>query len=198
VEVISGKPFDEFLKEKIFIPLKMEDTDFYVPKEKINRCAAVYSPEENKGIKAVIRPDTSIIYRPKFFSGGGGLYSTATDYMIFTQMLLNKGEYNGVRLLGRKTVELMTKNHISDELLPVAEWYLPEMGFGLGFAVMINQSKILGSAGEFEWCGAYNTYFWVDPTEQLVGILMTQFVPSFSYPTLNREFKILVYQSIVD
>jgi CubicO group peptidase (beta-lactamase class C family) len=199
VEVISGKPFDEFLKERIFVPLKMKDTDFYVPKEKINRCAAVYSLADNKGIKVVIKPDTSIISRPpKFFSGGGGLFSTATDYMIFTQMLLNKGEYNGVRLLGSKTVELMTKNHISDELLPIAEWYLPGMGFGLGFAVMINQSKILGSVGEFEWCGAYNTYFWIDPTEQLICILMTQFVPALYYPTLIREFKILVYQAIVD
>jgi CubicO group peptidase (beta-lactamase class C family) len=198
VEVISGKPFDEFLKERIFVPLKMEDTDFYVPKEKINRCAAVYSLADNKGIKVVIKPDTSMISRPpKFFSGGGGLFSTATDYMIFTQMLLNKGEYNGVRILGSKTVELMTKNHISDELLPVAEWYLPGMGFGLGFAVMMDQSHILGSAGEFEWAGAYNTYFWVDPTEQLICILMTQFYPTFSYPIV-REFKVLVYQAIVD
>ncbi|MDO9339117.1 MAG: serine hydrolase domain-containing protein, partial [Bacteroidales bacterium] len=145
-----------------------------------------------------IKPDTSIISRPKFFSGGGGLYSTATDYMIFTQMLLNKGEYNGVQLLGSKTVELMTKNHISNELLPLAEWFLPGLGFGLGFAVMIDQSQILGSEGEFEWGGAYNTFFWIDPTEQLVGILMTQFAPFNYYPTLNREFKILVYQAIVD
>jgi CubicO group peptidase (beta-lactamase class C family) len=113
-------------------------------------------------------------------------------------MLLNKGEFNGVRLLGSKTVELMTKNHIPDELLPVAEWYLPGMGFGLGFAVMMDQLNILGSAGEFEWLGAYNTFFWVDPAEQLICILMTQFYPSLSYATLHREFKVLVYQAIVD
>jgi CubicO group peptidase (beta-lactamase class C family) len=199
VEVVSGKPFDEFLKERIFIPLKMKDTDFYVPKEKINRCAAVYDLADYKGIKAVFEPDTNIISKPpKFFSGGGGLYSTATDYMIFTQMLLNKGEYNGVRLLGSKTVELMTMNHISDEFLPLAEWVSPEMGFGLGFGVRIDQLQILGSVGEFGWGGILNTYFWIDPKEQLIYILMTQFTPYNYYPTLIKEFKVLVYQSIVD
>ena len=131
VEVISGKPLDVFFKERIFIPLKMKDTDFYVPKEKINRLAAVYGPADNKGIKVIIKPDSATFSRPaKFLGGGGRLYSTATDYMIFSQMLLNKGEYNGIRLLGSKTVELMTKNHIPDELLPVADWYLPGLGFG--------------------------------------------------------------------
>jgi CubicO group peptidase (beta-lactamase class C family) len=199
VEVVSGKPFDEFLKERIFIPLKMRDTDFYVPKETINRCAAVYGLADNKGIKAVFEPDTNIISKPpKFFSGGGGLYSTATDYMIFTQMILNKGEYNGVRLLGSKTVELMTKNHIPDEFLPLAEWVYPEMGFGLGFGVRIDQLQILGSVGEYGWGGILNTYFWIDPKEQLIYILMTQFTPYNYYPTLIKEFKVLVYQSIVD
>jgi len=201
VEVISGKQLDVFLKERIFTPLKMKDTDFYVPIEKVNRCAAVWGPGENKGIKVIIKPDTGTISRPpKIFEGGGGLYSTATDYMIFSQMFLNKGEYNGVRLLGSKTVELMTKNHISNELLPVAEWWLPGLGlgFGLGFAVRIDQLHILGSAGEFEWGGAYSTFFCIDPTEKLILILMTQFAPYYYYPTLKREFKILVYQAIVD
>jgi CubicO group peptidase (beta-lactamase class C family) len=198
VEVISGKPFDEFLKERVFIPLQMEDTDFYVPKEKINRCAAVYTPEENKGIKVMVKPDASTISKPKFFSGGGGLYSTINDYLIFSQMLLNKGEFNGVRLLGSKTVELMTKNHISNELLPLNVGFLQGVGFGLGFAVMIDESQILGSVGEFEWGGAYNTFFWIDPTEQLIGIQMTQFAPFNYYPTFNKEFKVLVYQAIVD
>jgi len=103
IEVISGKPLDVFLKERIFKPLKMKDTDFYVPKEKLNRLAAVYAPADPTGIK-VIMPDTRDISVPvKFLSGNGGLFSTATDYMVFSQMLLNKGEYNGVRLLGSKT-----------------------------------------------------------------------------------------------
>ena len=198
VEVISGKPLNEFFKERIFIPLKMEDTDFYVPKEKINRLAALYGPADNKGIKVIIEPDSARFSRPaKFLGGGGRLYSTATDYMIFAQMLLNKGEYNGIRLLGRKTVELMTKNHIPTELLPVAEWYLPGLGYGLGFAVMVEPLEILGSKGEFVWGGAYNTYFSIDPTEDIIWILMTQFYPTFYYP-VEKEFKVLVYQAIVD
>jgi CubicO group peptidase (beta-lactamase class C family) len=198
VEVISGKPLNEFFKERIFIPLKMEDTDFYVPKEKINRLAALYGPSDNKGIKVIIKPDSARFSRPaKFLGGGGRLYSTATDYMIFAQMLLNKGEYNGIRLLGSKTVELMTKNQIPAELLPVADWYLPGLGFGLGFSVMSDPLGILGSQGEYGWAGAYNTYFSIDPTEDLIWIQMTQFYPTFYYP-VSKEFKVLVYQAIVD
>jgi CubicO group peptidase (beta-lactamase class C family) len=198
VEAITGKPLDVFLKERIFIPLKMKDTGFYVPKEKIDRVAAVYGIADSTGIKVVEKPDTNKISRPvTFFSGGGGLFSTVTDYMIFAQMLLNKGEYNGVRLLGSRTVELMTKNHMQNELLPVAESYFPGVGFGLGFAVRTDQSQILGSVGEFGWAGIYNTYFSVDPKEELFWILMTQFYPTFYYP-IQKEFKVLVYQSIVD
>ena len=198
VEVLSGKPLDEFFKERIFIPLRMEDTDFYVPREKINRLAALYGPAEDKGIKVIIKPDSARFSRPARFLGGGGrLYSTVTDYMTFAQMLLNKGEYNGVRLLGSKTVELMTKNHIPADLLPVADWYLPGLGFGLGFSVMTDPLVILGSEGEYGWAGAYNTYFSIDPKEDLIWILMTQFYPTFYYP-VSKEFKVLVYQAIVD
>jgi len=198
VEVLSGKPLDEFFKERIFIPLRMIDTDFYVPGEKINRLAALYGPAENTGIKVIIKPDSARFSRPARFLGGGGrLYSTATDYMTFAQMLLNKGEFNGVRLLGSKTVELMTKNHIPTDLLPVADWYLPGLGFGLGFSVMTDPLVILGSEGEYGWAGAYNTYFSIDPKEELIWILMTQFYPTHYYP-VSKEFKVLVYQAIVD
>jgi CubicO group peptidase (beta-lactamase class C family) len=198
VEVISGKPLNEFFKERIFIPLKMEDTDFYVPKEKINRLAALYGLADNTGIKVIIEPDSARFSRPaKFLGGGGRLYSTATDYMIFAQMLLNKGEYNGIRLLGRKTVELMTINHIPTELLPVAEWFLPGSGYGLGFGVIVEPLEILGSKGEFFWGGAYNTYFSIDPKEDIILILMTQFYPALYYP-VTKEFKVLVYQAIVN
>jgi len=201
IEVISGKPLDVFLKERIFMPLKMIDTDFYVPKEKINRFAALYSIIPNEVPEITDKPETSNRSRPTtFFSGGGGLVSTATDYMIFAQMMLNKGEYNGIRLLGSKTVELMTRNNISDDLYPIATTKREKgMGFGLGFAVMIdnNESEILGSLGEFEWRGIHNTFFWIDPTEELILIQMAQYSPSRYYP-IHNEFKVLVYQAIVD
>ncbi len=198
VEVVSGKPLDVFMRERIFMPLKMKDTDFYVPKEKINRCAAIFGKSDSKGIKVISKPDTNRISQPpKFLSGGGGLFSTATDYMNFAQMLMNKGELNGVRLLGSKTVDLMTKNHIADDLLPIGEEFLPGLGFGLGFFVLVDQSKILGSTGEFGWSGIYNTFFWIDPSEQLICILMTQFSPYLAYP-IHREFRVLVNQAIVD
>lgn len=198
VEVVSGKPLDVFMRERIFIPLRMKDTDFYVPKEKISRCAAIFGKSDSTGIRVILRPDINrISVSPKFLSGGGGLFSTATDYMNFAQMMMNKGELNGMRLLGSKTVDLMTKNHIADDLLPIGEEYLPGFGFGLGFSVLVDQSKILGSTGEFGWPGIYNTLFWVDPSEQLICILMTQFSPFLAYP-IHREFRVLVYQAIVD
>ena len=202
VEVISGKPFDVFLKERIFIPLKMVDTDFSVPKEKINRVAAVYGPADSTGIKVRIKPDTSWMCRPaKFFSGNRGLVSTATDYMIFAQMLMNKGEYNGVRLLGSRTVDFMVQNHISDEIMPTDRYFGPIFsgaGFGLGPGVTQDVSKafIFGSAGAYWWGGAYSTMFQIDPKEQLILILMTHVTPENSYPF--REFAVLTYQAIVD
>ena len=198
VEVVSGKPFNQFVKERIFIPLKMKDTDFFVPVEKINRCAAVYGLSENKvGIKVIIKPDTAKVSKPaKLPSGGGGLFSTAADYMTFAQMLLNKGEINGVRILGRKTVEFMTENHLDNELLPINGQ--PGIGFGLGFSVVLDYPKtqMPGSNGEYGWSGLYGTYFSIDPKEKLIFILMTQFSP-YNY-AISKEFNVLVYQSIVD
>ncbi|MCE5345090.1 MAG: beta-lactamase family protein [Bacteroidales bacterium] len=202
VEVLSGKPFDEFLKERIFNPLKMKDTDFYVPKEKFNRIGAVYAPD-SVGIKIIMEPDTNTVSIPvKFLSGNGGLFSTATDYMIFCQMLLNKGEYNGVRLLGSRTVDLMTSNHISNEIMPDDEFFGPllsGMGFGFGFAVLQDNIKtnIIDSEGSYWWSGSGNTYFYIDPKEELVLILMSQFVPNYYYPVFN-QLRVLSYQAIVD
>lgn len=199
VEVISGKPFNEFLEEKIFRPLNMKDTDFYVPENKINRFASLYAREENGGIKIIDKPKTSVKSKPtKFFGGGGGLVSTASDYMRFAQMLLNKGELDGKRLLGPKTVEFMTRNHISEELFPIHST-MGGVGWGLGFAVVLNAPKygLLGSDGEYYWGGANNTFFWIDPKEDIILLLMTQFSP-YSYYPINREFKVLVYQAIVD
>ncbi len=200
VEVLSGKPFNEFLQQRVvFKPLGMNDTDFYVPQGKINRFAASYRRAKDGTIQVSDKPETSTFLKhPTLCSGGGGLVSTASDYMRFAQMLLNKGELEGTRLLGRKTVEFMTKNQLSDELLPIHPGLLGQ-GFGLGFAVLEStaQSYSIGSEGEFEWRGIYNTFFWVDPKEDMILILMTQFSPYLYYPTY-KEFKVLTYQAIVD
>lgn len=204
VEVISGVAFDAFLEQRIFVPLGIVDTGFYVPQEKIGRLAAMYGPAEGGSLQVVDAPETSEYSKPKrFLSGGGGLVSTASDYMRFAQMLLNGGELNGVRLLSRETVELMTMNHLSDELIPIQldplTSYLKGHGFGLGFAVITNvaQSGMLGSEGAFWWGGAANTFFWVDPREKLIGLIMPQFMAVAHYP-IQREFQELCYQAIVD
>ena len=203
VEVLSGKPFNVFLKERIFEPLKMEDTDYSVPEEKLNRVCAVYGPAGSKGINVLTNPEINNVSAPvKFFSGNGGLYSTATDYMIFSQMLLNKGEYHGVRLLKSKTVDLMTSDQIRNETMPTDDFFgtlLAGMGYGLGFAVLKENkpSTLIGSAGSYWWAGTANTYFYIDPKKDLILIFMTQFVPNFYYP-ICKEFRELVYHSIVE
>jgi CubicO group peptidase (beta-lactamase class C family) len=202
VQVVSGKPLADFLDERIFKPLGMVDTSFYVPPSKLNRFSAVYGPAENGGIKIIDAPATSDYLKPERFpSGGGGLVSTAPDYLRFTQMLLNRGELDGARLLSPKTVELMSMNHIPAANLPlrIGESVINGYGFGLGFSVAMNlaQAGIIGSAGAFGWGGAANTEFWVDPHEKLIGILMTQFMPSGTYPVIN-DFRVLTYQSLVD
>ncbi|HEY3371425.1 MAG TPA: serine hydrolase domain-containing protein [Prolixibacteraceae bacterium] len=202
VEVVSGKPFNEFIQERIFKPLKMEDTGYSVSKEKLNRVSSVYSLAGSSGIKVLTNPEINNVSAPvTFFSGNGGLFSTSTDYMIFCQMLLNKGEYKGVRLLKSKTVDLMTANHLSKELMPNDDFFGPllkGMGYGLGFAVLKenNQSDFVGSAGSYWWAGTANTYFYIDPKEDLILIFMTQFVPNFYYP-ICKEFRNLVYESII-
>jgi len=198
VEEVSGKRLDVFLEERIFRPLGMGDTGFYVPEEKMGRFAELYGREEDGDLEhndTLYWGDFSKL--PRFLSGGGGLVSTASDYIRFCQMLLNGGELDGVRLLGRKTVEFMTTNHLPDELIrqrTLTKGY----GFGLGFAVLMDvaQSGSLGSAGEYKWGGAASTGFWIDPEEELIGILMTQFMPYTG--RFTQEFKVLTYQAIVD
>ncbi len=199
VEVISGEGFDVFLEERIFEPLGMNDTGFYVPEEKMGRFAELYKKAESDEFEPV-DPEKwgGFTKSTRFFSGGGGLVSTAPDYMRFCQMLLNGGELDGERLLGRKSVELMTTNNLPDELLPYGWGDLNGYGFGLGFAVIMDaaQTGILGTEGQYSWNGAASTGFWVDPEEELIGIFMTQ-----SMPYTNRfvqELKILTYQAIVD
>jgi CubicO group peptidase (beta-lactamase class C family) len=202
VEVISGQPFDQFLKRRIFEPLKMKDTAFYVSKGKRDRFAAMHRVGED-GVLS--RDDSQWTKRfddpPTFLSGGGGLVSTASDYMRFCAMVLNGGQLDGVRLLGRKTVELMTTNHLPDELVPIRfeNYALDGYGFGLGFSVRVDlaDSSSLGSVGMFSWAGYANTFFWIDPQEDLIAIVLLQYLPFGHYP-IRGQFQTLTYQAIVD
>ena len=205
VAVISGKPFDQYLRERVTGPLGMIDTDFHVPADKLSRFAANYTRAGDDRLMLIDDPTKSIFGSPrKICSGGGGLVSTATDYMRFCRMMLNKGELDGVRLLGRKTVELMTTNHLRGDMADMGQPRFSEssyygIGFGLGFSVMLDPAKaqILGSPGEYAWGGAASTAFWVDPTEDMAVILLTQLMPSSTYP-IRRELRVLTYQAVMD
>lgn len=202
VELIADMPFDAFLEQWIFAPLHMTDTGFYVPKEKIDRFAALYSPADNGRLELTDPPATGEYSKPpSLFSGGGGLVSTTTDYVQFAQMVLNGGELDGTRLLGRKTIEFMTTNHIPDQLMPLQvahDWVLHGYGYGLGFGVIMNvaQSQVLGSSNTYGWGGAASTHFWIDPKEELLGVIMTQFSPIYYYP-IEQQFKVLTYQAMI-
>jgi CubicO group peptidase (beta-lactamase class C family) len=203
---ISGKPFEQFLKERIFDPLGMNDTSFFVPVAKAHRLAACYSAEKG-GIKLQDDPATSsFLAPPSFISGGGGLCSTASDYLTFCRALLNGGELGGVRLIGPKTLALMTSNHLPGgrDLPEMSRSLFSEaayngIGFGLGFSVTMNpaQTLIPGSAGEYSWGGAASTSFWIDPAEELIAVFMTQLLPSSTYP-VRRELRTMVYAAITE
>lgn len=204
VEVVSGQSLDAFFSERIFKPLGMTDTAFSVPEAKFSRLATVYSPDGAGGIRPMKDPETfgntvmSPIawYRaPKtYYSGGAGLVSTARDYGRFTQMLLNRGSLDGVRLLSPKTVELMTTSHTSD----IQGGGLLGGGsqFGLGFRVVtdLGATQTMGSEGLYGWTGIYGTVFWVDPKERLTAIMMVQRYPG---SPVGAGFQPLVYQAIV-
>lgn len=196
VQVISGKPFDIFLKERIFEPLGMLDTSFWVPHEKVGRFASCYGPAENGGLKIVQTPVNRDYTRPaRLISGGSGLVSTTEDYLRFCQMLLNKGRMGSARILGRMSVELMFANHLPPDVV----YNEPGYGFGLGGSVLLDpaRAQMLGTPGTWGWGGAANTKFWIDPREELIAILMTQFMPNDLYP-LYTDFVNLVYQSLTD
>ncbi len=215
---ISGMPFEQFLKKRIFDPLAMADTDFFVPADKAHRLAACYNAdpggmmsfhavEKKGGLTLQDDPSTSsFLTRPSFISGGGGLCSTAADYLSFCRALLNGGELGGVRLIGPKTLKLMTTNHLpGGRDLPemsrsmFAEATYNGIGFGLGFSVTMDpaQTLIPGSPGEYAWGGAATTSFWIDPAEELIAIFMTQVLPSSAYP-VRRELRTMVYSAITD
>ncbi len=208
VEVISGKAFDDYLQGEVFEPLGMVDTGFFVPDDRIDRFAANYARNSHKELVLIDDPEqSSYRQRPSLLSGGGGLVSTAPDYLRFCQMLVNGGELDGRRVLGRKTVELMTMNHLpgGGELSQFAlaggygEVGFEGMGFGLTMAVGLGPAatQIIGSPGEFMWGGAASTTFWVDPNEDLVVVFMTQLMPSGTF-NFRGQLKTLVYPAIVD
>jgi CubicO group peptidase (beta-lactamase class C family) len=193
--VVSGQRFDRFLAERIFRPLEMTDTSFYVPDEKVARLASIHQREAGKAL-AVDPSARAMRGSQVFFNGAGGLSATVDDYWRFCQMLANNGSYNGVHLLGRKTVELMTANAIGD--LPL--WPdLPGYRFGLGFRVLADLGKSAqpGSLGSYGWGGAYGTYFFIDPKESLIGILMIQ-MRSYAGLNIRPDLVSLAEQAIVD
>ena len=206
VEVISGQRFDEYLAEHVFQPLAMSDTFFSVPAEKAHRLAANYQAGAD-GLRLIDDPATSEYLKPQtMLSGGGGLVSTATDYFRFAQALCNDGELEGQRIIGRKTLELMTSNHLPGgtdlmhhALGRWAETTFSGIGFGLGFSVTLDpaQAQVSGTPGEFSWGGAASTTFWIDPLEDLVVVFMTQLMPSTQY-NIRRELRAMVYAALTD
>ncbi len=196
VEVVSGQPFDVFLRERIFEPLGMRDTGFDVPASKRDRFARTYG---HSGPDRVLVLGDTVGLTPPIgnFSGGAGLMSTAHDYARFAQMLLNGGELDGARILGRKTIELMTVDHLEDGM-PTG-FLQPGWGFGLGFTVKTRAGLdgMPGSVGNYYWYGIRGTSFWVDPEEDLIGVFMIQIRPNEDI-TFRRQFKRLVYQALID
>ncbi len=203
VAVISGQSLQSFLQDRVLGPLGMTDTAFHVPAEKLPRFAAMYARGPDGTPALIDDPRSSGFTKVRqLASGGGGLVGTAPDYLTFCRMMLNQGHLNGVRLLGRKTVELMTANHLRGDMADMGQARFSEssytgIGFGLGFSVMLDPAKaqILGSRGEYAWGGAASTAFWIDPAEQLAVVLMTQLLPSSTYP-IRRELRVLTYQAI--
>jgi len=200
IERASGMPLDQFLKTRIFDPVGMADTYFYLPKEKVSRLATVYTPKEGEALKPAPIAGTmdsqgAYVDGPrKSFSGGAGLLSTTKDYYLFLQMMANGGELNGKRIISSHTVDLMTANHFPEDVSSE-----PGVGFGLGFSVLLDLGKrgTPGSLGEFGWGGAYGSTYWVDPAEELVVIYFTQIRPSGIVKD-QLVLRSLVYQALVD
>lgn len=207
VQKIAGEPFEDFLRRRIFDPLGMTDTGFHVRDGQAHRFASCYQLGSDGKIDLIDDAQKSSFLKPPgFISGGGGLVSTAGDYLKFAQAMLNGGIGNGHRLISRKTLDLMTSNHLPGGLdLPAlsvslfSEATYAGVGFGLGFATTLDpaQTLIPGSVGDYFWGGAASTFFWVDPAEELIAIFMTQLIPSSTYP-VRRELRTMVYAAVED
>lgn len=209
VQRVAGKPLEQVFRERMFVPLQMVDTGFDVPADKIARLTDCYAFAPGKGapgdrVMYDSGSDSAWAKPPRLVSGGGGLVSTALDYHRFCRMCLNGGELDGVRILGRKTLELMTQNHLPGkaDLASMSTSMFSETqnagtGFGLGFAVTIDPARSMmpGSIGEYYWGGIFSTAFFIDPVERLHMIFMTQLTPSNTYP-IRRELKTMIYSAL--
>ena len=202
VAEITGMSLGEALAQMIFEPLGMSDTGFQVPPASFSRFATCYRMNESGVLEANMEPGTDQFSQGTVFhSGGGGLVGTTADYLRFCRMLLNRGTLEGTRILGRKTVELMTQNHLPSSLLPygIGGQDHPGYGFGLGFRVLLDASlaRILAGQGEYGWAGAANTFFFIDPQEEMIGIFMSSccllapmMQPSFSARCHTQPYRI--------
>lgn len=205
VERVAGMPLDQVFEQRIFAPLGMSDTGFWVPAEKVARLTDCWTFAEGRRVMYDEGAGSAWSQRPKLVSGGGGLVSTALDYYRFCTMLVNRGTLDGVRIIGRKTLDLMTVNHLpgNSDLASMSRSMFSETqnagtGFGLGFAVNmdVTRTMIPGSAGEFYWGGLFSTAFFVDPVERITMVFMTQLSPSGLYP-IRRELKTMIYSALV-
>jgi len=194
VEIASGQTYDQFLRQRVFEPLGMKDTGFFVPADKVSRIAGLY----NRTPKGIEKADTpSWLATKTFFSGGGGLWSTAEDYAQFAQMLVNGGELNGTRILGPRTIEYMATNQVGALYTGAGAGGRAEgLGFGLSMEVVLDNVRAnrRTSNGSFGWDGAFGTHFWVDSKEKLIGVLMVQ-TPGTG---VTRDFENAVMQAVVD
>ena len=202
VEVISGKPFDVFLQERIFGPLNMEDTGFWVPEAKMDRFISIYAPIDlldpmKPGlVKAEDILSGPYSSKPKFLSGGGGLVSTVADYLSFLKMIVSGGAHNGVRILRPETLDLMRTNQLAQDVgVSFPMWSMPGTVFGLGFALKqrLDEGEPDGALNEYHWGGMAGTHSWMSPTQNITGFCLTQRMPGFWHP-FSHEFKALCYK----
>jgi CubicO group peptidase (beta-lactamase class C family) len=203
IERIADEPLDQFLHDRVLEPLRMVDTGFFVPREKAHRFAMAYMRTDEDTLRvSESKPFEEWLDRPRLLKPGAGMVSTVNDYFRFSQMLLNRGELDDVRILSPTTVDLMVRNHLKAEILPTEfggptwDWMIRGWGFGLGFRVLVD-GVIAGSAashGSYGWFGCRNTFFLVDPKEKLIGIFMAQSHPCV-YPGV-REIQSLMHQAI--
>jgi len=199
VEAVASKPLDQFFEERIFHPLGMNDTAFFVPEEKWSRLAVLYTPKKGGGIeRSTAAAQENYKKKPTLLLGGAGTVSTLDDYARFVTMLLNGGELDGVRILGRKSVELMRSDHLGT-LPRVGGMPAEGYGFGLTFAVNLGPGKsaTVGSEGEYNWGGAAGTSFWIDPKEHMIGVFLVNVLPS-NEVTAAGQFKRMAYEALVD
>ncbi len=207
IEVTSGQPFDQFLAERIFQPLGMIDTGFYVPAEKIDRLAGMYGPKPTGGLQTIDASaggtghisKTSFTKKPRFLSAGGGLVSTASDFARFCLMLSGKGTFSGKRLMKAESVEFMTRNHLPQHLIPLDKKPVDRyggLGFGLGVSVRVQQTDWVPASqiGEYGWIGGTSTEFWISPQDELISITLAQHIP---FSALSHTVKPMVYAAVV-